>query len=100
MRSFLRRIRDLYPNLPQAIKKVLISRETLEKVLGLVRRFMPYGGLPHKMQEMIDQALTKRVSAGQVALVEIEGLKKRILRVLVRYQKALAKNDPSQLRYL
>ncbi|MDP3704066.1 MAG: trehalose-6-phosphate synthase, partial [Candidatus Omnitrophota bacterium] len=100
VRAFLRRVKDIYADLPAHVQRVTVKRETLEQTVDYVRRFMPYGQLPGKIHEMIDRLITRRIHQAEADQVNQRSLGQKIMRTLAKYREALPRHDDRELQYL
>jgi len=101
LQTFLRQAPANYPGLAQEdIQRVQMDAASRLKAIDYVRKFMPYGDLPGRLTEMLDQILTERMRQATIRRVHLEALRSRIHQAVLRYKEALAKQDVPEQRHL
>ncbi len=101
LKEFRRRFAQVYKeDLPEGIR-ITIKNDTIDEAIRIVQKYIPYGTMPNKVQEILDSIISERLYQQESLRVKKIDLRKRLARAtnkLLAAYKAEQKDTISMLR--
>ena len=96
IKEYLRRAKAIYTKLSSNIKRIIVKNVDLDRLITLVSKYMPYGDIPGKIQQMIDQVVTAEIYDQEISEMQARNMIREIGRALDKYKRAIETQDEEE----